>query len=66
MPFVVFIRGGFGVHGTTGDLTWGNISKLGTQPLSHGCIRIHPLNAQAFNEAVRANGAQKTWIWVHD
>lgn len=66
MPFVVFIKGGFGIHGTTGDLTWGNISRLGTVPLSHGCIRIHPLNAKVLNEAVRKVGARKTWIWVHD
>jgi hypothetical protein len=51
MPFAVFIKGGFAVHGTTGGSDWGNISKLGTTPLSHGCVRIHPLNAKAFNEA---------------
>lgn len=66
MPFAVFIKGGFAIHGTTGDLKWGSISKLGTIPLSHGCIRIHPLNAQVLNQAVRKAGARKTWIWVHD
>ena len=66
MPFVVFIRGGYGVHGTTGGDGWGNISKLGTVPLSHGCVRIHPVNARAFNDAVTANGANNTWIYVHD
>lgn len=66
MPFVVFIKGGYGVHGTTGTETTGNISKLGTVPLSHGCVRIHPINAIAFNEAVTANGAKATWIYVHD
>lgn len=68
MPFAVFIKGGFAVHGTTG--TDGNkntnIGKLGTVPLSHGCIRLHPLNAKVFNAAVVANGAQNTWIWVHE
>jgi lipoprotein-anchoring transpeptidase ErfK/SrfK len=66
MPFVVFVRGGYGVHGTTGTETTGNISKLGTVPLSHGCIRIHPINAIAFNEAVTTHGAAATWIYVHD
>lgn len=66
MPFAVFIKGGFAVHGTTGGDTWGNISKLGTVPLSHGCVRVHPLNAQKFNKLVRANGAAQTWITVHD
>lgn len=66
MPFVVFIRGGYGVHGTTGGSDWGNISKLGTTPLSHGCVRIHPLNAKAFNEAVSKYGAANTWIYAHN
>lgn len=66
MPFVVFIKGGYGVHGTTGTEKTGNISKLGTVPLSHGCVRIHPINAIAFNEAVKTHGAAKTWIYVHD
>ena len=66
MPFVVFISGGFGVHGTTGTDKTGNISKLGTVPLSHGCIRIHPLNAKVFNAAVTKHGAANTWIYVHN
>lgn len=66
MPFVVFIKGGFGVHGTTGTDKSGNISKLGTVPLSHGCVRIHPLNAKEFNKAVAQYGAKNTWIYVHN
>lgn len=66
MPFAVFIKGGFAVHGTTGGDTWGNISKLGTKPLSHGCVRVHPVNARALNEAIRKYGPQNSWIWVHD
>lgn len=66
MPFAVFIKGGFAVHGTTGTAKTGNISKLGTVPLSHGCIRIHPDNAKIFNRLVRANGAAQTWITVQD
>jgi lipoprotein-anchoring transpeptidase ErfK/SrfK len=65
MPFVVFFKGGFGVHGTTGSAKAGNISLLGTVPLSHGCVRIHPLNAKAFNEAVAQYGRTNTWVYVH-
>lgn len=65
MPFVVFFKGGFGVHGTTGSMTSGNISKLGTVPLSHGCVRIHPLNAKVFNQAVSTYGRTNTWVYVH-
>jgi hypothetical protein len=65
MPFVVFFSGGLGIHGTTGSATTGNISKLGTVPLSHGCVRIHPLNAKVFNEAVATYGRANTWIYVH-
>lgn len=65
MPFVVFFYGGFGIHGTTGSATAGNISKLGTVPLSHGCVRIHPLNAKVFNEAVAKYGRTNTWIYIH-
>jgi lipoprotein-anchoring transpeptidase ErfK/SrfK len=62
----VFVKGGYGVHGTTGTDTSGNIAKLGTVPLSHGCIRIHPLNAKAFNAAVVKYGAANTWVSVHE
>lgn len=62
MPYAVFIKGGFAVHGTPE----GNIKKLGTVPLSHGCIRVHPFNGKIFNDLVKKHGATKTWIWVHD
>ena len=62
MPYAVFIKGGFAVHGTPEA----NIKKLGTVPLSHGCIRVHPSNAKIFNDLVKKNGATQTWIWVHD
>ncbi|MBX3041106.1 MAG: L,D-transpeptidase [Bdellovibrionaceae bacterium] len=59
MPFAVFIRGGFAIHGTGR----GNWSKLG-RPASHGCIRIHPDNAKVFNRLVRSHGISNTWITV--
>ncbi len=60
MPYVVFIKGGFGVHGTP------SIKHLGTTPKSHGCIRVHPLKGKIFNGHVRAVGAKQTWITVRN
>ncbi len=64
MPFAMFIRGGFAVHGTTGGDDWGNISKLGTKPLSHGCVRIHSENARRLNGLVKKYGVANTWIRI--
>lgn len=61
MPYVVFIEGGYALHGTT----TGNIKKLGTIA-SHGCIRLHPDNAKIFNELVREAGIENTWVTVRD
>ena len=38
MPYSVFFRGGYAIHGTTA------VGALG-RPASHGCIRLHPANA---------------------
>lgn len=59
MPYAVFIKGGFAIHGTPRA----NWPKLG-QPASHGCIRVHPDNGKMFNRLVRANGVANTWITV--
>lgn len=59
MPYVIFIKGGYGIHGTTR----GNIPKLGKKA-SHGCIRVHPDNGKVLNELVRKAGLQNTWITV--
>jgi hypothetical protein len=61
MPYVVFIKGGFGIHGTT----VGNFKKLGTKA-SHGCIRLHPDNAKLFFELVKATGPNDTWITISE
>ena len=50
MPWSVFFNGGFAIHGTH------SISALG-RPASHGCVRLHPANAQALFSLVRANMA---------
>lgn len=59
MPYAVFIRGGYAIHGTTP----GNFSKLGRQA-SHGCIRLHPNNAKLFYELVKRVGLENTWVKV--
>lgn len=59
MPYAVFFRGGFAIHGTTS----GNIPRLGNKA-SHGCIRLHPDNAKLFFELVHTVGLQNTWVTV--
>jgi len=59
MPYAVFIRGGYAIHGTT----TGNFAKLGTRA-SHGCIRLHPTNARIFYELVKRIGIKYTWVTV--
>lgn len=61
MPYCVFIKGGYAIHGTT----VGNIKKLGN-PASHGCIRLHPRNAKIFYNLVNYAGAKNTWITVSE
>ncbi|MBL7774137.1 MAG: L,D-transpeptidase [Chitinophagaceae bacterium] len=61
MPYVVFIKGGFAIHGTT----VGNFKKLGTKA-SHGCVRLHPDNAKLFFELVKATGPNDTWITISE
>jgi len=61
MPYAVFIRGGYAIHGTT----TGNFKKLGTKA-SHGCVRLHPVNAKIFYELVKRIGIDYTWITVKE
>lgn len=59
MPYVVFIKGGYAIHGTTP----GNFAKLG-KVASHGCIRLHPDHAKIFYDLIKKAGAANTWISV--
>jgi len=61
MPYAVFLRGGYAIHGTTP----GNFTKLGTKA-SHGCIRLHPINAKIFYELVKIIGLSHTWVTIKD
>lgn len=57
MPYSVFFRGGYAIHGT------GAVRQLG-RPASHGCVRLHTSNAAAFYSMVRQAGFRNTRIVV--
>lgn len=61
MPYVVFVQGGYAIHGTTP----GNFLKLGHRA-SHGCIRLHPNDAKKVYELVNLHGLQNTWVKVNE
>ncbi len=55
MPYSVFFRGGYAIHGT------GYVKSLG-RPASHGCVRLSKGNAAAFYSLVRQHGNKNTRI----
>jgi lipoprotein-anchoring transpeptidase ErfK/SrfK len=57
MPYSVFFKGGYAVHGTN------EVRNLG-RPASHGCIRLHPENAAKFFSLVRDAGLSNTRIVI--
>jgi lipoprotein-anchoring transpeptidase ErfK/SrfK len=57
MPYSVFYRGGYAIHGT------GAVKQLG-RPASHGCIRLHTANAARFYSLVQEVGRGNTRITV--
>jgi lipoprotein-anchoring transpeptidase ErfK/SrfK len=57
MPWSVFFRGGYAIHGTNA------VKRLGT-PASHGCIRLHTSNAARFYALVKEVGPGNTRIVV--
>jgi lipoprotein-anchoring transpeptidase ErfK/SrfK len=59
MPYSVFFDGNFAIHGTT------EIRNLG-RPVSHGCVRLHPANAQALYNLIAREGMQNTSIAIFD
>jgi hypothetical protein len=58
MPYAVFFRGGYAIHGT------GAVGALG-RPASHGCIRLHPAHAAKLFALVKKHGAGQTRIALH-
>ncbi|MDD1526503.1 hypothetical protein C7U92_04070 [Bradyrhizobium sp. WBOS7] len=57
MPYSIFFHGGYAIHGTF------EVRNLG-RPVSHGCIRLAPDQAQTLFELIRAQGAQNTTIEI--
>ena len=57
MPYSIFFRGGFAIHGSY------EISRLGG-PASHGCVRLHPANAAVLFDLVQREGMRNTTIVV--
>ena len=57
MPYSVFFRGGFAIHGTNA------ISRLGG-PASHGCVRLHTANARQLFHLIQRNGPGRTRIVI--
>ena len=50
MPYSIFFRGGYAIHGTYAT------AQLG-RPASHGCVRLSPAHAQQLFEMVQREGA---------
>lgn len=55
MPYSVFFRGGYAIHGTTA------VGALG-RPASHGCIRLHPAHAATLFSLVQSRGGTRIVI----
>lgn len=58
MPYAIFFRGGYAIHGTY------ETRNLGRRA-SHGCVRLHPSNARELFELVQDYGRGSTRIVVH-
>jgi len=57
MPYSVFFRNGYAVHGT------GSVSRLG-RPASHGCVRLQVSHAKKFYRLVRQSGTKNAEIKI--
>ncbi|PWJ77593.1 L,D-transpeptidase-like protein [Pseudaminobacter salicylatoxidans] len=57
MPYAVFFRGGYAIHGTNA------VRRLG-RPASHGCVRLATPNAARFFALVKKAGPANTRIVV--
>ena len=57
MPYSIFFRGGYAIHGSY------EVGHLG-RPASHGCVRLHPENAATLFAMVKEHGSKDTRIVV--
>jgi lipoprotein-anchoring transpeptidase ErfK/SrfK len=55
MPYSLFFRGGYAIHGT------GSIRQLG-RPASHGCVRLHPAHARILYRLVQGYGGARILV----
>lgn len=58
MPWSIFFHGGYAIHGT------GDIRHLG-QIASHGCVRLHPDNAEKLYDLVKQVGMGNTKVVLY-
>ena len=58
MPYAMFFRGGYAIHGTN------HVRALG-RPASHGCIRLHTANAARLFALVARHGGRRTAVSIH-
>ncbi len=57
MPYSIFYRGGYAIHGTN------DIHRLGSEA-SHGCVRLHTANARELFQMVQYFGKDATRIVI--
>jgi lipoprotein-anchoring transpeptidase ErfK/SrfK len=57
MPYAVFFRGGFAIHGTY------EVGGLG-HPASHGCVRLNTWNAETLFSLIEEHGYGATSIII--
>lgn len=57
MPDSIFFLDGYAIHATEA------IDKLG-RPASHGCVRLHPQDANWLYYIVGEYGMENTFIWI--
>jgi lipoprotein-anchoring transpeptidase ErfK/SrfK len=57
MPYSVFFRGGYAIHGTN------YVGRLG-RPASHGCVRLHTGAARQLYGLIQKHGARNTRIRI--
>jgi lipoprotein-anchoring transpeptidase ErfK/SrfK len=57
MPYAIFFKGGYAVHGTS------HVKALG-RPASHGCVRLHTGNAAELYALVKQVGASNARIVI--
>jgi lipoprotein-anchoring transpeptidase ErfK/SrfK len=57
MPFAIFYDGNYAIHGTD------QIKRLG-KPASHGCVRLHPDNAEILFKMVKWEGMENMRVEI--